>query len=75
MNNIQTLTQQLLKEASLFAGMIGTSPIEIKVSLHKDSVKELLEESDDFILKPTYLSENELEIDAMLSKIIITIWS
>ena len=53
--------------------MLGTSPIEIKVSLPKDLVQQLLEESSDFYLEATYLSETELEIDVSLSKMIITI--
>jgi hypothetical protein len=73
MNIIQTNIKHLLKEASFVAAMLGTSPIEIKVSLPKDLVQELLEESSDFYLEATYLSENELEIDAALSKMTITI--
>jgi hypothetical protein len=73
MNITQTNIKHLLKEASFVAAMLGTSPIEIKVSLPKDLVQQLLEESSDFYLEATYLSETELEIDASLSKIVITI--
>jgi hypothetical protein len=75
MNIIQTNIKNLLKEASFVAVMLGTRPIEIKVSLPKDLVQQLLEESSDFYLEATYLSETELEIDASLSKIVITILS
>jgi hypothetical protein len=73
MNITQTNIKYLLKEASFVAAMLGTSPIEIKVSLPKDLVQQLLEESSDFYLEATYLSETELEIEASLSKIVITI--
>lgn len=73
MNITQTNIKHLLKEASFVAAMLGTSPIEVKISLPKDLVHQLLEESSDFYLEATYLSETELEIDGALSKMIITI--
>jgi len=73
MNITQQNVERLLRVASLFVSIVGTSPVEIRVSLPKLLVEEVLKESGDFILKTTYLSETELEVDAMLSKLIITI--
>lgn len=73
MNITQENVQNLLRESSKFVAMLGTAPLEIRVSMPKELVDEILDESSDFLLKKTQLSENELEIDAMLSRLVIII--